>query len=220
MLTAQRTGAVGAVGLKWTTPPAVDCIGIIGSGVQATWQAIFACAVREVKVVYYVARSDESAKRFVDAVSRHVPSVRLLRCADARELLSTTKVVITATTSSTPVLPDEITMLENKHFIGIGSFRPTMNELPCSVYHLAREVVVDSDAAKFETGDLAQPLSVGLLREENIVHIADLVVGRRSVDTERTTAFKSVGNALYDLYGAATMFAEAQRLDRGTLLDT
>jgi ornithine cyclodeaminase/alanine dehydrogenase-like protein (mu-crystallin family) len=220
MLTGQRTGAVGALGIKYTTPPEVDRIGIIGTGVQATWQAIFACAVRTIRVVHFVARSDEKARRFADAVSRHAPTVQLLRCSNVQELLTQAEIVITATTSSDPVLPDEWQLLERKHFLSIGSFKPSMKELPNTVYKLAQQVVVDSPSAKTEVGDLIEPLSRGLISEEDVIQIADLVVGKRSIDTTRTTVFKSVGMALYDLYAACAFFAEAQRLDRGTLLDT
>jgi ornithine cyclodeaminase/alanine dehydrogenase-like protein (mu-crystallin family) len=219
MLTAQRTGAVGALGLKYTTPPNVDRIGVIGTGVQGTWQAIFACAVRPVRTIYFVARSDETARRFAGVVSRHVPAVRLARCGDVKELLSNTQVVIAATTSNDPVLPRDGDLLGKKHFVSIGSFKPSMQELPDSVYALAGEVVVDSDAAKDEVGDLIEPLASGLIRQENIVHIADLVVGKRSIDTARSTVFKSVGLALYDLYAAQAFCAEALRLGRGTLLN-
>jgi ornithine cyclodeaminase len=218
-LTAQRTGAVGALGLKHTTPAEVDSIGIVGTGVQGTWQAIFACAVRPIRTIYFVARNEDKAQRFVDRVSRQVPSVRTSRCGDVHELLSRTQVVITATTSSKPVLPGNRHRLERKHFVSVGSFKPTMQELPDSVYALAQEVVVDSDAAQEEVGDLIGPLSSGLIREQNILHIADLVVGKRWIHTAGTTVFKSVGLALYDLYAAQAFCAEAQRLGRGTLLD-
>lgn len=220
MLTAQRTGAVGALGLKYTTPNDVDSIGIIGTGVQGTWQAIFACAVRSIHTLYFVARSDASAQGFVAAVSRYVPVVHFVRCADAEDLLTKTEVVITATTSNDPVLPAERELLENKHFISIGSFKPSMKELPCSIYQIARQVVVDSDAAKIEAGDLIEPLSLGILHDEKIIHIADLVAGKRSIETDGTTVFKSVGMALYDLYAASAFVAEAERSGRGTLFDT
>ena len=130
-LTAQRTGAVGAVGLKYTTPPDLDHIGVIGTGVQGTWQAIFACAVRRIRTIYFLARSHEKAQRFVDDVSRQVPSVRLQRCEDTEELLTKVEVVIAATTSIDPVLPgDNVKLLKNKHFLSIGSFKPSMQELP------------------------------------------------------------------------------------------
>jgi ornithine cyclodeaminase len=217
-LTAQRTGAVGAVGLKYTTPPDTNRIGIIGTGVQGTWQAIFACAVRKVHTLYFLARSEEKARHFIDDVSRHVPSVRLEACADVRELLGKTQAVIAATTSREPVLPAQRELLENKHFVSVGSFKPSMVELPQLVYELARDVVVDSDAARTEVGDIAGPLSRGVLREENIIHLADLVAGKRSVDASRTTVLKSVGMALYDLYAARAFLAEAERLGRGTSL--
>ena len=218
-LTAQRTGAVSALGLKYTTPAEVDSIGIVGTGVQGTWQAIFACAVRPVRTIYFVARNEDKARRFVDLVSRQVPSVRTSRCGDVHELLSSTQVVIAATTSNKPVLPDDRHRLEGKHFTSVGSFKPTMQELPDSVYALAQKVVVDSDAAQEEVGDLIGPLSSGVISPENILPIAELVVGKRWIDTAGTTVFKSVGLALYDLYTAQAFCAEAQRLGRGTLLD-
>jgi ornithine cyclodeaminase len=218
-LTAQRTGAVGAVGLKFTTPPDVDRIGVIGTGVQGTWQAIFACAVRRIHTVHFIARSDDKAKQFIDAVARRTSSVRFARCADADELVSKAQVVIAATTSNSPVLPANRSLLENRHFVSVGSFKPAMQELPDSVYELTGEVVVDSDAAKSEVGDLINPLARGWLREENVIHLAQLVTGQRAVDTERTTVFKSVGMALYDLYAARAFVAEAQRAGRGTSLE-
>jgi ornithine cyclodeaminase/alanine dehydrogenase-like protein (mu-crystallin family) len=107
MLTAQRTGAVGALGLRYISPPDVDRIGLVGTGVQGIWQAVFACSVRPIRTVYFVARSDEKAQRFVDAVSRHVRSVGFSRCRTVAELLEQVDVVIAATTSSDPVVPAE-----------------------------------------------------------------------------------------------------------------
>jgi ornithine cyclodeaminase/alanine dehydrogenase-like protein (mu-crystallin family) len=218
-LTALRTGAVGALGLQRIAPAGVDRVGIIGTGVQGTWQAIFACAVRPITTVCFVARSQESARRFVDAVTPRVPSVQLVRCKDARELLSECPVIIAATTSAEPLLPNEPALLEGKHYLSIGSFRPGMQELPNAVYELAGCVVVDSDAARHEAGDLINPLAAGVLREETIYHLAQLINGTRSVDVRRTTVFKSVGMALYDLYAASALVAEAQQVGRGTVLE-
>jgi ornithine cyclodeaminase len=220
MLTAQRTGAIGALAVKYTTPPEMDCLGIIGTGVQATWQVIFACAVRNISTVFFVGRSDGNAQRFTERLSRYLPRVRVIRCQHAAELLRSTPAVICATTASDPVLPSEQSALEGKHFISIGSFKPSMRELPSLVYQLAGDVVVDSEAAKTEVGDLIDPIASGVLREDRIFHIADLVVGKKSIDTTGTTAFKSVGMALYDLYAAHAFVAEAERVDRGTSLSS
>lgn len=219
-VTSQRTGAIGAIALRYTTPPSTDCIGIIGVGVQALWQAVFACAVRPIHTVHFLARSDETAKNFKARVEMLVPAVRLVRSRDVQELLQATSVVITATTSSTPVLPETSTQLVNKHFVSVGSFKPSMQELPDAVYRLAGHVVIDSEAARHEVGDVIEPLSAGLIETENVLHLADLVTGSRTVDTAKTTVVKSVGMALYDLYAARTFVAEALRLNRGTQLDS
>jgi ornithine cyclodeaminase/alanine dehydrogenase-like protein (mu-crystallin family) len=218
-LTALRTGAVGATGLRLITPADVDRIGIVGTGVQGTWQAIFACAVRPIRKICFVARSESSAQRFVDAVASRVPSVSLMRCRDADELVRACPVVIAATTSTHPVLPDDRALLEGRHFVSVGSFRPAMQELPTLVYQLAQHAVIDSDAARDEVGDLINPLAAGVLRENSVYHLAQLITGARSVDVRRTTVLKTVGMALYDLYAASAFVAAAERIDRGTELD-
>jgi ornithine cyclodeaminase/alanine dehydrogenase-like protein (mu-crystallin family) len=208
-LTAQRTGAVGALGVKYMTPPDLDSVGIIGTGMQGTWQAIFACATRPIKEVFYVSRSSDGAERFAHNLSQCLPETRLTQCADARALLHCTSLVITATTSIEPVLPDEPQLLENKHFISIGSFRPSMQELPLSVFKLSGALAIDSEAAHHEVGDVIRPLAEGVLSTANVFHIADLVTGRRDVDTASTTAYKSVGMALYDVYVAQAFYDAA-----------
>lgn len=135
-------------------------------------------------------------------------------CRDARELLERTDLVITATTSAEPVFPDEPKLLENKHFISVGSYRPTMQELPDSVYRLAGLLAIDSEHACHEVGDVINPLQRGILKETDVFSIAECVTGKRTLDTGRTTAYKSVGSAIYDLFVAQALYqaAKAQRL--------
>ena len=214
-LTARRTGAVGALGTKYMTPADLDSVGIIGTGVQGIWQAIFTCAVRPIRQVFYVCRSPASAKHFRTTLSHHLPGVELTSCADARELLARTGLIIAATRSAEPVLPDEPALLDGKHFISIGSFRPTMQELPDSVYRLAGELAIDSECARHEVGDVVGPVERGVLKETDVFFIGQLVTGRHSVDVNCTTAYKSAGMALYDLAAAEVAYEAAKRLRIG-----
>ncbi len=129
-LTAIRTGAVGALGLKYMTPADTASVGIIGCGVQGTWQAISACAVRPIRKVFALRRTPAKFEHFASTVRRHVPSVEVVASSDVRELLANTGVVIAATTADEPVLPDEPALLDGKHFISVGSYRRAMQELP------------------------------------------------------------------------------------------
>lgn len=219
VLTARRTGAVGAVALKCITPEDVESLGVVGSGVQGVWQTIFACQVRRFRKVHFLARSDEKARQYVEQVSSSVPSVSLHRCRDAQELLARAQVVITATTAHSPVLPDDPALLSGKHYLSVGSFKPSMQELPDAVYRLARQVVVDSHAARTEVGDVIAPLAKGCLTPDDVIHLADVVAGKRTVHGAATTVCKSVGMALYDLYVAQAFLAEARRRKRGAVFE-
>jgi ornithine cyclodeaminase/alanine dehydrogenase-like protein (mu-crystallin family) len=218
-LTCQRTGAVGALGVKYMTPAEIDSVGIVGVGVQGLWQAIFACAVRPIRTIFYVARKDETAAHFEAELASRISGVNCIRCAGARELVERTQVIITATTAASPVIPEEADVLQGKHFIGIGSYRPDQQELPTAVCRLAGHLAIDSSAALQETGDVLRPLECGVLQQANVFHIAELVTGRRTLDVNRTTAFKSVGSALYDLYVAAALYEHAAANGVGAHVD-
>ena len=215
VLTARRTGAVGALSLKLMTPETLDSIGIIGTGTQGTWQAISACAVRPIKDIYFVTRSTASARQFVDTVQSQVNDVRLIPCANARALLQATSTVITATASADPVIPDEATLLEGKHFVSVGSFKPRMQELPHSAYRLARQVVIDSETARHEVGDIINPVNDGTVAAADVFDLSELMSGTRVVNVNETTVFKSVGSALYDIFVADALLREAINVDAG-----
>ena len=218
-LTCQRTGAVGALGVKYMTPADTDSVGIVGVGAQGLWQAICACAVRPIRTIFYVARKDTAAAHFEAGLTSRTSGVKCVRCADGRELVERTKLIITATTADSPVLPDEADVLEGKHFIGVGSYKPNQQELPTSVSRLAGHLAIDSPSALHETGDVLRPLESGAVQRADVFHIGELVTGQRTIDVNRTTAFKSVGSALYDLYVAAAFYEHAAASSVGARVD-
>lgn len=218
-LTAMRTGAVGALGIKYLTPADVTSIGIVGTGVQGAWQAISACAVRPIARVFAVQRSAASFATFAAALAEHAPKVTLVPCATAAELLTRTAVIVTATSSSEPVLPDDARLLEGKHFIAIGSYERHMRELPDSVFRLAGHLVLDSEFARHEVGEAVRPVERGILTDADIFPIGELVAGWRALEVTRTTAYKSAGMALYDLYVARAVYEAARRRGVGQQLN-
>ena len=214
-LTAIRTGAVGALGIKHLTPADVTSIGIVGTGVQGAWQAIAACAVRPIERVFAVGRSAASFAAFAATLAAHAPGVTLVPCASAAELLARTSVIVTATTSAEPVLPDEAALLAGKHFIAIGSYERHMRELPDGVFRLAGHLVLDSEFARHEVGEAVRPVEAGILTAADIFPIGELLAGRRSLAVSGTTAYKSAGMALYDLYVARAVYEAARRRNVG-----
>ncbi|HXY95979.1 MAG TPA: ornithine cyclodeaminase family protein [Steroidobacteraceae bacterium] len=214
-LTAMRTGAVGALGLKYIAPAGVDSVGIVGTGVQGAWQAITACAVRPIRTVFALRRSAAVFERFRAALASHAPAVTVVACATPAELLSRTQVIVTATTSAQPVLPDDAALLGGRHFIAIGSYERHMCELPDAIFRLAGHLVLDSEFARHEVGEAVRAVEHGALRDADLFTIGELAAGRRSVDVTGTTAYKSAGMALYDLYVAQALYQAARRLGVG-----
>jgi ornithine cyclodeaminase len=208
-LTALRTGAVGALGMKHLTPESTASAGIVGCGIQGTWQAIFACAVRPLRELFCLSRSTGTYDKFVAVFRKHCPEVKVTRCHNARELLKYTDVIIAATSSSEPVLPNDREMLANKHFISVGSFKATMQEFPDAVYALAGVLAVDSENALHEAGDILNAIRRGLLKETDVFSIAEHIAGRRRINISQTTAYKCVGAAIFDLYVAEALFLSA-----------
>jgi ornithine cyclodeaminase len=210
-VTAMRTGAVGALGLKYLSPAGAGSVGIVGAGVQGAWQAITACAVRPVRTVFALRRSAAAFERFRATLAAHAPGVTVVACESASELLSRTDVIVTATTSAEPVLPDDPALLAGRHFIAIGSYERHMRELPDAVFRLAGRLVLDSEFARHEVGEAVRPVAQGILRDTDLFTIGELICGTRTVDVAGTTAYKSAGMALYDLYVAKALYEAARR---------
>jgi ornithine cyclodeaminase len=210
-LTAIRTGAVGALGVKHVTPATSASLGVVGAGVQGAWQAISACAVRPIRTVFATERSPAAFGRFRATLAAHVPAVDVVACESAGEVLARTDVIVTATTSAEPVIPDDPGLLRGKHFIAIGSYERHMCELPDAVFRLAGHLVLDSDFARHEVGEAVRPVERGILGEADLFTIAELASGRRRIDVARTTVYKSAGMALYDLHVAKAVYEAARR---------
>jgi ornithine cyclodeaminase/alanine dehydrogenase-like protein (mu-crystallin family) len=215
-LTALRTGALGAIGVRYLSPENETTFGLIGCGVQGLHQAQFICAVRKISKIYYLHRSNESAATLVSFLKKYHPDVATIACHSAMELLQHTNIVVAATTSALPILPDNVDLLKGKHFISIGSYKPSMQELPDAVYQLSGALAIDSEFARHETGDIINPIKKGILKEEDVFTIGKIITRDRNVDVRGTTAYKSAGMALFDLFVGQAMYEHALKENKGT----
>jgi len=215
-LTALRTGALGAIGVRHLTPSDETTFGLIGCGVQGLHQALFVCAVRPISKMYFLDRSKDKSGSLVSFLKQHHPHVETEACHTADELAGKTNIIIAATTSAVPVLPNDSILLEGKHFISIGSYKPSMQELPDSVYQLAGQLTIDSEFARHETGDIINPIEKGFLKEDNVFTLGKIITGERKIDVNGTTVYKSAGMALFDLFVAKAMYEQALEEKKGT----
>lgn len=210
-LTALRTGAVGGVGIRHTCPQNTERLGIVGTGVQGFNQALFAASARPLKEIQVLSRNEKNVAILVKKLTVELPEIRIRAAASIESLLESSQVVITATNSPDPVLPNNEELLNGRHFIGIGSYKPTMREFPEALFRLANHIYVDTEYATEESGDLVIPLSEGWISHEQVRPLGQFLMGKRS-ETDfsgETTIFKSVGMALLDVCIAGLIYEKA-----------
>jgi ornithine cyclodeaminase len=219
VLTALRTGAVGALGIRYLTPPTVKTLGIVGAGIQGFNQALFASYVRELSDIFVFDIDAQKCVFLREKLSKRRPGIKIHQPKSVEELLQHSEAVITATTSLQPVLPDKRELLEGKHFIGIGSYRPDMREFPEVLFKLLNRVLIDTRQAASESGDLVTPLKNGWIKEHQVFTMGKWLKTGEKIKEGETTLFKSVGMALFDLVFSDLIYQKSVEKGLGTKIE-
>jgi ornithine cyclodeaminase/alanine dehydrogenase-like protein (mu-crystallin family) len=203
-ITAMRTAAVGSCAVRHLSSPDSSYLGIIGLGIQGLHQALFTCSERSISELTIFDLNNGLYDGFIKNFKAEYPDIKINIAKNNRELCEKAEIIITATNAREPVLPDDESLLKNRLIIGIGSYKKNMREFPDTLYRLAGKIYVDTMHGLNESGDLIYPLKNGLLGESDIIGARDLIKGKDNIGI--TSIFKSVGTALFDLYGSVLVY--------------
>lgn len=212
-----RTGAASGVATKYLAREDAGVAAIIGTGFQAETQLEAVANVRKLHEVRVwsrkVERREEFARRCAGKFNLNIKPVET-----ARECVEGADIVVTATSSKTPVL-DANWIAPGAHVNGAGSNWAERRELPTElVYGRAAIVAVDSvEVAKLESGDLLIPLREGGQDRFPGVELSEIVSGKRASRTsaDQITVFKSNGLAVEDIAVAGYLYEETLRRGMG-----
>lgn len=208
-LTAYRTGAVGGVGVRHTTGENCQSVGLVGAGIQGFFQLLFTAKARDIKRIYVFDIFKEKLKAFKEKLCKSLPDVEINIAEDIRDLVESSEIIITTTTSNKPVLPNDESLLRGKHIVAIGSYKPEMQELPEALFRLLDDMYIDTDFAMEESGDLVIPMQNCWIKKEQVRLFSKLLTDESNRINENTTLFKSVGMALFDLVVAEFIYKRA-----------
>ncbi|MBN2400329.1 MAG: ornithine cyclodeaminase family protein [Candidatus Aminicenantes bacterium] len=200
-ITALRTAAVGALSIKYLAAAAVSRLGVIGAGVQGYNQTMFACSVRQFTDVYLYDHNEKALHVLGEKLAAELRGVTIICEESALAVLRQSEVVITATNTEQPLFPNDRALFQNRHFVGIGSYKPEMREYPEALFRNLKYLLLDTEHALQETGDVVTPLEKGWIAEKQIMPF-NLVMSGKIVDVVNeynVTFFKSVGMALFDI---------------------
>ncbi|HEX8945433.1 MAG TPA: NAD(P)-binding domain-containing protein [Gemmatimonadaceae bacterium] len=196
-LTAVRTGATSALATKLMARADARCVALFGAGVQARTQIAGVRAVRGIREVRICSRRAETAEQ----LARELVGVEARVVSDPSEAVRGADIIITATTSSTPLF-DGRDLEPGTHINAIGAYAATMREVDSTTVQRARVVVDTKDGALAEAGDIIIPMGEGVISASHIVaELGDLVSGATAGRTAASeiTLFKSVGHAAQDV---------------------
>ncbi|WP_456275253.1 ornithine cyclodeaminase family protein [Bacillus sp. AK128] len=210
-VTGIRTGAIGGLGMKHLSSKTADSIGIIGTGIQGWSHLEASLTVRDIKKVYLYNRSKSSLHSFQERVQNVYPHLSVFVATNVEELVLSSDIVVTTTTSSSPVISElSPVSFENKLFVAVGSFKPSMQELPNSLLKNINPIYVDTKTALVESGDMLKAQE--LQKEQLQVLTLDDLINNKSKQPSKNsyTIFKSVGMSLFDLLTVKFIYEQSQ----------
>ncbi len=212
-LTAIRTGAGGGLAAELLARQNAETVALFGAGVQARAQLQAVMVVRTIKQVNLISRSMASSEKFAREIEGWSDAPKVKLAATPRDAIENADIVITATTSPTPLFNGD-DLRPGTHVTGVGSYTPEMREVDEKTVRRALIVVDSREACLAEAGDIIIP-EVAIDAELGEI-VNGLKPGRQSDD--EITFFKSVGVAVQDAASAAAVLAEAEKKGLGTVI--
>jgi ornithine cyclodeaminase/alanine dehydrogenase-like protein (mu-crystallin family) len=219
-LTEIRTAAVSALATSLLARPDADQLAVIGTGVQARAHALAISATRPVAEIRLAGRQPGRAARLADDLATRL-AVPVLACDEVAEAVAGASIVVTATSSASPVLRREW-LAEGTHINAVGACLPAAREIDTATMADAAIFVDSRESAAAESGDflLAQAegaIDAGHIRAEIGQVLSGTAAGRR--DAREITLFESLGLAVQDLAAAAHVYRKASQLGAGSWVD-
>lgn len=215
-----RTGATSGLATRFLAIPEAASVGLVGAGKQAEAQLMGVCAARPIRQIYVYSRRLPECETFCMRMTQQL-QVKVMPVASAREAVEEADVVITATTSATPVFSGEW-LKPGCHVNTIGSNWARRREIDDEALQRASLIVTDSvEQARSEAGDLIIPANAGSLDWESVWELADVVAGdgpQRNSSYD-ITIYKAVGTALEDITVAARAYHHASERGIGEEID-
>ena len=210
-ITAIRTAAVSAVATRLLARDDVRELGVLGAGVQARSHLEALRLVRDFdRVRIYSPTAEHALLLAQEAGAEAVGS--------AEEAVRGADVVVTATSSSEPVLEREW-LKQGAHVNAVGGRPPVMRELDTATIADSSFFVDRRESAEAEAGDYREALESGAIGSGHIkAEIGEVLIGAAPGRTtpNELTVFRSLGLAVEDLAAAEYVVRRARETGAGT----
>ena len=210
-ITAWRTAAASALASTYLSRPESSVLTMIGSGALSPFMIRAHMAVRPIEQVYLWNHNIRNAHTLAEKLSAE--GLPVSAHPDLVTAVGKSDIVSSATLSTTPLIFGKW-LKPGTHVDTVGAYNPQMRETDDELVRLATTFCDTWGGALHEGGDLAIPISEGIITKDSVK--ADLHELARKEHPGRTsdseiTYFKSVGTAVEDLAAAISVFERSAR---------
>lgn len=213
-LTAIRTAASSALATDVLAQTDVECLGVLGTGRQAEAHVPAIQRVRDLSRVVVFSRNRNRREAFARKISQDC-GVETLPANSAEEVVKESDVIVTATTSNTPVVNGEL-VLSGTHVNAIGAAEPDAREVNTSLVKKSILVVDSREQAVSNYGDIVIPMREKAIDDTHIrAELGELLTKKCSISREENdiTLFKSGGLAVLDAIAADYVLSQIEGKD-------
>jgi ornithine cyclodeaminase/alanine dehydrogenase-like protein (mu-crystallin family) len=213
IITDLRTGAASGVVARRTKVEGPVSIGVIGSGHQARSQLESLASVYPVRAAFVFSPTAAHREVFADEMSARL-GIPVTAAGSVKEAVRGCAVVAAASGArgGEPILRGEW-LGGCRLLCAVGNTRPQFAEVDARCFADAELIVVDSQHAFDEAGDLREAVKGGAVSQTKRATLAQVAAGKVKVPRQGLVAFKSVGTALQDLALAARFYERLQAVE-------
>jgi alanine dehydrogenase len=216
LITALRTGASTAVGVKYLAKKNSSCVSIIGAGLQARFQLRALSRVMNIKQVYVSDLVPSSAQALINEISNELPNTNFVALPKASTLYDESDIIVTVSSSHEPIVEGKY-LKEGTLLVALGSYK----ELDDECVQRASKIVIDNLEQAKHRGSLTKWLEGKNEISEKVNEICDIVIGkssRRQSDGE-IILYEPIGIGSTDVAVAYKVYQNALASGKGQRFD-
>ncbi|MCK4446901.1 MAG: ornithine cyclodeaminase family protein [Candidatus Marinimicrobia bacterium] len=216
-ITAARTGAATAVGIKYLTNKEFKNVTIIGAGYQAIYQMEAIIQLNN-SSNFFIYDIDTSARgNFIERMSKKFPKTNITSIDSVEEGVKQSEIIVTVTSAQDTSLIDYSWLKPGILVCLLGAGR----ECSYEVIRKADKIVVDNLSQCLHGAELRKWIEMGLMTEKHIYsEIGEIVCGKKQGrdNNNEIIIFIPGGMVTLDIAVASKILKLAEDKNIGTLL--
>ena len=204
-LTDIRTGIAGAITSNELASKNVNEVLIVGTGVQARYQAQYICQEMGISKVVLWGRDESKVSKLSNDINLNNIEIKIEK--NLESAVRSSKLIITTTSARSPLISSEWVQ-PGTHITAVGSDTHDKCELDHNILAKADLVVADSIEQNVLRGEIHQALKHNAINEADLIEIGEIFENpqRGRKNDEDITVADLTGVAVQDLVIAEAVF--------------